>query len=268
MLKNIIKSLMPVKYHSLIRRKLAQYSRISEPKSKVYAGNDMSILQCCIAYNKYGGFCLPLSSIYRPASQKILRGEVWEPDTIKFMMEHAGKGDIIHAGTYFGDFIPALSRSLNSDAKLWAFEPNPENYRCASITVAINNLRNVVIHNAGLGESAGQLQMMIVDEKGQSLGGASRFSDGQNIGERKYISVDVKTIDDVIPENRTISIIQLDVEGFERQALSGSLNTIKREKPILILENLPDEQWLSENILNMGYRVIDKLHDNTYLVYK
>lgn len=35
----------------------------------------------------------------------ILSGKVWEPDTIEFILDHSHGGDIIHAGTYFDDFI-------------------------------------------------------------------------------------------------------------------------------------------------------------------
>ena len=73
------------------------------------------------------------------------------------MSKNCGTGDLVHAGTYFGDFIPALSRVCAPDAKVWAFEPNPENYRCALITTTLNNLHNVEIKNAGLGSQEGSM---------------------------------------------------------------------------------------------------------------
>jgi hypothetical protein len=62
---------------------------------------------------------------------------------------------------------------------------------------------------------------------------------------------------------RHVSIIQLDVEGFEQPALMGAMETIKRCKPILILENCPEPDWLAENILSLGYRISGNLHKNT-----
>ena len=55
----------------------------SAPKACRFAGDDPSVLQCCIAYNQYGGYCLPLASIHRPAPTMILSGLVHEPDTIR-----------------------------------------------------------------------------------------------------------------------------------------------------------------------------------------
>jgi FkbM family methyltransferase len=195
-----------------------------------------------------------------------LFGDVWEPDTIEFMVKNAGQGDIVHAGAYFGDFLPALSQACVDGAKLWAFEPNPENYRCALITIEINNLKNVEIMNAGLGVYRSRFSMKIADESGRALGGASHMvgrSKKNNL--EQIVEVDIYKLDDVVPLERQVSILQLDVEGFEKQALTGAMETIRRCKPILILELLPDNNWLSENIFSLGYQVSGKLHDNTIL---
>jgi FkbM family methyltransferase len=226
-----------------------------------------SVLQCSIAYNKYGGYCVPLSSSHRPAAKKVLSGDIWEPKTIEFLTSRCGAGDIVHAGTFFGDFLPALSKALAQGSRVWAFEPNPENYRCAFMTTYINGLQNVELINAGLGECRGSLRMIVSDTDGISLGGASRIvreADEDRI--EGSITVEVVTVDEVIPSDRKISIIQLDVEGFEKPALAGALKSIRRCKPILILESLPDEDWLSTNLLQLGYSIAGKAHDNTILI--
>ena len=56
--------------------------------------------------------------------------------------------------------------------------------------------------------------------------------------------------------------MQLDVEGYEQQALAGAMRTIIRCRPILILENLPERHWFEANILRLGYRETGKLHEN------
>ena len=238
---------------------------LHSPSLNKYQGNVESVLQCCIAYNQYGGYCIPLSSIHRPATQKILSGEIWEPETLEFMLKHCGTGDIVHAGTYFGDFLPALSRACPGDAKVWAFEPNPENYRCASMTIALNSLDNVECKNAGLGSKQGSMPMLVTDKTGKPLGGESRLIGAKSNAKGQMVRVKVLKIDDVIPTDRDISIVQLDVEGFERPALMGAMATIERCKPILILENLPKEDWLSENIFQLGYKIVGKVHANTIL---
>ena len=233
-----------------------------------FRGSD-PVLRCCVAYNKYGGFCVPLSSRHRTAAQKILAGDVYEPETIEFLTSHSNGGDLVHAGAYFGDFLPALSRSIALDAKVWAFEPNHENYRCAIITTYINGLKNVELANAALGERRGTLTLVTSKKSGTALGGGSRIlREGDDVGSERREVVRAVTLDEVIPPDRRISIIHLDVEGYEREALSGALGIIQRCLPIILLETLPPSKWIKENVLCHGYRKSGSVHGNTiYIPY-
>ena len=153
---------------------------------------------------------------------------------------------------------------------MWAFEPNPENYRCAFVTVAINGLQNVELQNAGMGASRGSLPMVVLDNCGRSLGGISHVVGGiDERNEKGLVNVNIVTIDEIVPWERSVSIIQLDVEGFEKEALTGALMTVRRCKPIIVLEQLPEERWFSKNIISLGYRIVgiagEKSHKNTIL---
>jgi hypothetical protein len=61
-------------------------------------------------------------------------------------------------------------------------------------------------------------------------------------------------LDDAVPPDRVVCILQHDVEYYEQQALDGALATIRRCRPFLVLENLPaDPSWFAANILSLGY---------------
>jgi FkbM family methyltransferase len=264
--KRLAKKILPkpvIRYLNAVRGK---FRYRDSPRIRNPQDNSGLVLECCIAYNKYGGYCVPLSSRHRPAAQRILAGEVWEPGTIEFLVSQRGDGDIVHAGTYFGDFLPALSRSCAPGAKVWAFEPNSENYRSALITTYVNGLQNIQLMNAGLGERQGSLFIVTADAGGRSLGGGSRIVGKSHYSnEEGSTAVKIVTIDEIVPSERKVSIIQLDVEGFEKSTLTGALLTIHRCKPIIILESLPEENWLSENILQLGYQMAGSVHGNTIL---
>jgi len=223
-----------------------------------------NVLNASIVYNKYGAYCVPLSSQHRTLNQRILKGEVFEPDTIQFLCDKAGEGDIIHAGTCFGDFLPAISKAIHKDAHVWAFEPNSENYRCAQITVTLNNLSNVHLINAGLGGMTSLTQMRVTDNRGRGLGGSSRILKPFE-KQIKTETINMVSLDEVIPSDRQISIVQLDVEGHEEQALKGARELIERCRPILVLENdhgIINSSWFKKSILSKGYEVGAKLHYN------
>lgn len=222
------------------------------------------VMEASIAYNEYGAYCVPLSSQHRTLCQKILKGEVFEPNTIQYMLENAGNGDIVHAGTFFGDFLPALSRSVTEANHVWAFEPNTENYRCAQITISLNAIKNVHLIHAGLGQGASTADLIIGDKRGVGLGGCSMIAESVD---DKYLSekVNIVTLDEIIPKDRIVSILQLDVEGYEEQALKGGIELIKRCKPILILEDdkgVTSSEWFKDHILGLGYRIDSNLHYN------
>ena len=111
-----------------------------------------------IAYNKYGGYCVPTSSRHRLSAQKILSGGVYEPDTVDLLMCSLRWGVHSPCGAYFGDFLPALAPCAK---KVWSFEPNAENYRRALITLQINSITNVAVINAGLGRRSGALSLLV-----------------------------------------------------------------------------------------------------------
>lgn len=264
-IKKLLKTILPsplIRFICAVTRYEAQRDT---PLATRYSGRDPSILQCYIAYNETGGFCVPVSSHHCGATQKIMWGKVYEEDTIDYIAKNCGKGDIIHAGAFFGDFLPALSRACKNGSKVWAFEPNPENYRCAKITMYINDIRNVELTNAALGLQEGVMRMAVSEENGTALGGRSHLVETVYESKRNCIDVRMVRIDDVIPADRSISILQLDVEGFEKLALTGSMSTIKKNRPILILETLPSEDFLKDNIFKLGYKVVGNVCDNTIL---
>jgi FkbM family methyltransferase len=271
LVKSLAKTILPRRLQSTLRRMAHERKIRGTPFPFVVTLPPQSdnALNCCVAYNKYGAYCVPISGLRRPAALHVLAGDVWEAPTLDFMAAHCRDGDIIHAGTFFGDFLPPLSCSVSNSAKIWAFEPHPESYRCASITIQLNQLRNIEIMNAGLGEHRGSQLLVTTDFSGVPLGGASQIApnskDEWNARGHSTVPIQIATIDDVVPEARSVSIIQLDVEGYEQRALTGALRTIRQHRPILIIETLPDDKWMLENLIPLGYRVTERILENVIL---
>jgi len=206
--------------------------------------------------NIYGKYCVPEISKHRDAAKLILSGKVYEPNTIKFMRENTGTGDVIHAGTYFGDFLPALSTVCKGT--VWAFEPCSENYKCALKTIELNNLENVNLYNAALSNSHGVVSIKVQDNN-LHRGGMSRVVSSDDFDEQ----VSSFRIDDIVPRNRKISILQLDVEGHELYALEGAIETIKQHSPIVILET-----DFTEFMEELNYKLLCKIHNNSVYIKK
>ncbi len=265
--KAIPKRLMP--FAQRLHRRLFDDDTPQVDLSKEFASLDgIDALKCRISYNQYGGYCLPLSSHHRIAAQKILLNDVYEQKTIQFICSKCNDGDIVHAGTYFGDFLPAFSKAVDKRARIWAFEPNQENYRCTRITLALNDISNVVLTNAGLGDKQETLLIRTKDDYGRALGGASQIIADKSHDYAGTEPVQIVTIDDIVDSDRNVSIIQLDVEGHEKEALTGALETIRRCLPIIMVEvlansTLLESEWFAENILSFGYRKTNDIDANS-----
>jgi len=221
------------------------------------------------AKNKYGTYCVPNESSHRGCARTILEGNVWEPETVDFMRQYIKGHDIVHAGTYFGDMLPALSEKANT---VWAFEPSPINYQCALKTIEWNDLKNVVLHNKAVSTSnQDSVRFMVTNPKDKkNYGGGSRIPQENEVINVKTIDVSSVRIDDVVPQERKVSVIQLDVEGHEFAAIRGAINTIKRSRPILILESFkrkPMSDVFVEYLKGHNYKFEMFLHGNLNTVW-
>jgi FkbM family methyltransferase len=250
-----IRRRVPVTIKRRVRRVIGRARIVAVPFRHVPLPD--GTLDCVLARNEYGAYCVPRSAHHRPAAQAVLQARVYERDTIALM--RSTPGDVIHAGTFFGDFLPALAAREDT---VWAFEPNLESYRCASITTALNDLQNVRLTHAALSDAPGEATLAVSNRSGVSFGGGSHLvaDSGDGFG---YETVPLATIDEAVPENRIVGVLELDVEGHEQQALLGAMATIRRCRPLLILETLPPEAWLAQHL--PGYRVTRSVNGNKVL---
>jgi FkbM family methyltransferase len=219
-----------------------------------------------IARNEYGIYSIPASSAYRPAASTTITGAVWEKETIAFIRKYAGAKDIIHAGAFFGDFLPPLSAALRGDARIWAFEPSPLNFRHAQHTIALNGIENVELRMAGLGATSRMRGLLIKGPEGLYLGGGSRFVKGHDASVKgETVDAEIVRIDDAVPADRDVGIIQLDLEGYELNALRGALATIGRCRPIVIIEaNNPTPRCV-KLLAPLEYTIVGMMNRNLVL---
>ena len=252
-----------------LRRWIAQSRGSTRPLGKVdgawLPGDSLpaGALGCVIARNEHGIYCIPRASMHRPVAQTVLQSRVWEADTLDLIRDTDRDGDIVHAGTFFGDFIPALARSRENGAIVWAFEPGRENYRCAQITTMLNDLQNVVLTHAGLDSKGGSALLQTSNREGMPLGGESRIiinPERARGGTRE--EVQLEALDEAVASDRRVAVIQLDVEGHEQQALAGAMLTIERCRPLIVVEALPEPAWVAEELAPFGYEVEGRVDMN------
>ncbi len=193
-------------------------------------------------------YFVPKYASHRPAVKKLLTGTLYEPDTHEFVRDFCNSfnGSIVHAGTFFGDMIPAFSRSVSG--KVFAFEPVFENYILAKLCVDHNDLSNVVLMNLALSDRLDNLYIDTYEGNGRHAGGGSTISNEGTIC--AATSIDRLGIEDLV-------LIQLDVEGHELIALTGAQSTIRKCRPVIAIED--NHNNCSEFLMNLEYERIGRI---------
>lgn len=116
-----------------------------------------------------------------------------------------------------------LSTYVDKIEKIYAFEPDPNNY--------IQCLKNIQWFEEGKVEV---IPCGTWSEK-KTLSFKATADGSSHIADDGEISIDVITIDEVISNSDKVTFIKMDVEGAELESLKGAKNTILRDKPKLAI---------------------------------
>jgi FkbM family methyltransferase len=123
---------------------------------------------------------------------------------------------------------------LAAYGEVWAFEPNPANIPWIRRNLELNGLsKRVRVCNFGLGDEAANATLV-----GTEYGvgnGLIAITDRPSTDKHPRVAVSLKPLDDVELPSR-VSLIKVDVEGFEVAFLRGARETIERDRPVIFGE--------------------------------
>lgn len=137
-----------------------------------------------------------------------------------------------------------------------AFEPMPHNFSALEMNLDHYKCTNVKTYNAGLSDHEGLIKLV-------KAGGKS-FQYKVPIGSEGDIPMPCHKLDTLDLSN--VDLLKLDVEGHELEALRGALETIKRCKPVIVIEEkLDPKKRATAMLLSLGMEfAAQKKHDYVY----
>lgn len=161
---------------------------------------------------------------------------------------------VIQAGGNQG-LYPALLSDYFS--QVYTFEPDSKNYEM--LFKNCNNLDNVIHKNAALG-SMSNIAYNLSNHQ-QNNFGAYKINESET-GEYKTTTID-KEMEGV---DGSISLIWLDVELYETKVLMGAEESIRKHRPIVIIEGPEQTDYSSTKYLKtLGYRKTARfMNDEVY----
>jgi len=139
----------------------------------------------------------------------------------------------VDCGSFDGDSVFEFIRQTRGKFKaVYAVEPSSKHFELLKKnTGKLKKAKGKINYiNTGLWSEGGQLEFM---EHGPQRG-TSHIIKEESMPEAGSISLKVNTLD-VLLQDKEPTIIKMDIEGSEMQALLGAINTIERKRPILAI---------------------------------
>lgn len=170
-------------------------------------------------------------------SREIVANGIWEPLETSVVVGWLRAGDVfVDLGANIGYYTVVASRRCGHGGRVWAFEPEPDNFELLGRNIALNALANVEAVNAAAGAESGTAQLYLSDDNQ----GDHRLycSDGRD----DCIVVHKHALDDWFAgRDARVDMVKMDTQGMEAQIVAGMRGLIERnrERLALIVEFWP-----------------------------
>lgn len=178
---------------------------------------------------------LPRRSAWEPS---YLNG-VYEPGTTAVFRQLVGPGmKVVDVGAHVGYFTLLAASLVGATGKVYAFEPEPENYALLVKNVAVNGYRNVVCLREAVSHKAGNASLFL----GKYSIEHSLSPPNAGHAPASAMVVETTSLDDFFAREGwpPIHLIKMDIEGWEWPALEGMTELLRRSEQLkLVVEFTP-----------------------------
>lgn len=187
---------------------------------------------------------LLLGSSFEPIARQLrhylikLRGiedRNWDYDvqTIKIMESVlASDSNCVDIGCYSGGLLSEIER-ISPEGTHYAFEPLPDMHE--KLLNKYKSKPKITILNCALSDVEGHLKFQYVRSNPSYSGLRRRVYDNPD-EDILEIESEVRTLDNVLPQDLPIHFIKIDVEGAEYDVMKGAERTIKKHQPAIVFE--------------------------------
>ena len=137
---------------------------------------------------------------------------------------------VFDIGANIGYYTLILAGLVGENGKVYAFEPDPENYRLLIKNIKANNYNNIIPIQRAVSDKTGKIKLFLSEEH---KGNHKIYDSGEG---RKSIEIESIALDEFTKENKVNpDIMKMDIEGSEPMAFLGMKNLIKDNKDIKII---------------------------------
>lgn len=166
-----------------------------------------------------------------------------EPESMRLWLKYAVKAEcVLDIGANSGLF--ALAALASGARDVHAFEPLARVHEILESNLRMNSYKKAHAWPLAVGSESGTAELFdpgVGDDAPTSASLSVQFAT-EHFGDLPSTTVGVISIDDFCNQKgiHSVSLIKLDVEGFEEDALRGMRETLLRYKPVVLMEVLPE----------------------------
>ena len=158
--------------------------------------------------------------------QVIVAGDKWERHSFDLLAEHVVPGSVVvEVGAHIGTHTVRIGQLAGPWGRVYAFEPQRKIYRELHHNLALNGLTNVVAMRMAIGSGATRVIEMNPTTPGNE-GGTGVGAGGD--------AAELRSLDSFHFEQ--VSLLKIDVETYENEVLDGAVDTIRRNRPVILIE--------------------------------
>ena len=165
--------------------------------------------------------------------QVIAAGHPWERHLLELFERHVEPGSVVvEVGAHMGAHTVPMARLAGPWGRVYAFEPQRKIYRELHHNLALNGVTNVVTLRYAVG--AGKTRIIEMNPAVAGNEGGTGVGAG---GDR----AELRALDGFGFER--VSLLKIDVEGYENEVIDGAVDTIRRNRPVIVLEIAGGEDY-------------------------
>ena len=155
---------------------------------------------------------------------------------------------IFDIGSHVGYHSIFFSKLVGPNGKVLAFEPNPFNAKRIQENIDKNSIKNIKVCNIALSSENSETDFLFSEniENGTSSGGFIEASDtfyskdsyesGIGFKRMKVATKRIDDLDEIKKGKMKVDVMKIDVEGAESLVFDGAMATIKKDRPIILIE--------------------------------
>jgi len=158
--------------------------------------------------------------------------EEFETQIVKKIIQEGST--VVDLGANIGYYTLIFARLVGNKGKVFAFEPDPENFHILEKNLEINNYKNIILERQAVSNKSGKLRLYL-DNKNKGAHTIFETEDNDS-----SIEIDSITLDDYFRNFKgKIDFIKMDIEGGEAEAVEGMSSLLKRGSLIIMTEFNP-----------------------------